>query len=107
MASTLSASGRGGGLGSSADALLYVFGDCLWKYEKKNLTPGEARSKQALWDFYVTLDYAARKKVCLAFIALWTSRIHASTAYRKVDSRYTTRVALVLAITLADIHHNG
>ena len=73
MAALSVAHGRsgGGGVGSTADAILYVYGDCLWKFEKKNLTPGEARSKQTLWDFYATLDYAARKKVCYS-AAAWT-----------------------------------
>jgi len=47
----------------SNDWLYFVFEDSLWKYEKRKLTPGEARNKQGLWEFYQTLDYAARKKV--------------------------------------------
>jgi len=37
--------------------------DSLWFSMKKRLTPGEARTKQSLWDFYQTRDYAQRREV--------------------------------------------
>jgi hypothetical protein len=65
MATAMSTSGseRARRHDGSNDWLYFVFEDSLWKYEKRKLTPGEARNKQGLWEFYQTLDYAARKKV--------------------------------------------
>jgi hypothetical protein len=35
----------------------------LEKTEKRGLTPGEAKLKQSLWDFFRTLDYEARRNI--------------------------------------------
>lgn len=39
--------------------------------QKRDLTPGEAKIKQSLWDFYRTLDYNARRTIFTITDKIW------------------------------------